>query len=111
MNREELRDQLADKKMELAELCSEALQLAAQNETELNILLSKHINDYIAVKKNIGQELAVLMLMADLDEAKVLYSYKEKNHAIAKGLQLKINAIDSKIFTLKDLIELERGIV
>lgn len=111
MSHEEERYNLTDLKIQLSEAYSDARRLSADNESSLHCLLADRIGHFQEVKKNVGIDMGLIMLISESKEARNLYCLWKRNEGAYKGIEKRIDAVDSKIFALGDLIKLERGIV
>ena len=89
--------ELANEQIKLAREYYEARDAAGKAHVELRILLVAKLKGFRAAKSNIGKDMAELMLLEDDLHARDLYKIREEQTYIYKGLELLIEAIQSKI--------------
>ena len=107
--------QLTDHEQDIVGWGDKQLELSIQYEIErkrhgtakaqLDILLAKKILDYADKKKNIGYDMALLFLMAQSDEAKVLYKKMVEADDNYKGLEKLLDAYKTKIMSTQSIMK------
>lgn len=88
---------LANKQIELAGRYEQSRRKAGEAKTDLDILLVTHIKDIRAQKSNVGIEMAYIMLMEIEPTARQIYKTMIEETENYKGLEVLIEAHQSKI--------------
>ena len=91
--------QIADKQVILAEEYESARRKSGKAESELKLILASKLAELRGKKKNIGIEMAILMLLEDDKIARGLYKEFTEQEAIYKGLEKLLDAYASKLIT------------
>lgn len=90
---------VAEEQRKHAKKYAEARARAGAAESQLKIMVAANLRDLREEKKNIGVEMAILMLMEDNSTARDLYKEYIEQEAIYKGLEKLIDAYASKLIT------------
>ena len=96
---------IADKQIENAKLYAAARQKAGEAESELKILLTASLKSLRGNKKNLGVEMACLMLMEDNEVARELFRIWTVKEAKYKGLEKLLEAYGSKLIMEQSLLK------
>lgn len=97
--------EIADEQVRCADEYSEARRLAGEAEVSLNIILAANLKNIRAQKRNVGIEMAHLMLCEDNEEAKRLYMEWKTNEARYKGLEKLLEARSAKLIFEQSLMK------
>jgi len=90
-------NQLAKSQVEFATEYLEARKKAGKAKSDLDILLAGNLKELREKKKNLGYEMAKLMLCEDNEAARELYKEEIKETANYKGLEKLIESLQSRI--------------
>jgi hypothetical protein len=90
---------IADKQIEIAIEYEKARRNAGTAEGNFKILLTAQLKDFRAEKKNLGVDMAQLMLMEENAEARDLFKTWMEQESIYKGLERLLDAYASKLIT------------
>lgn len=91
--------QIANHQMENAKSYADARVKAGKAEYSLKILLTSKLKELRGNKKNLGIEMALLMLMEDNETARNLYAEWMEWESKYKGLEKLLEAYASKLIT------------
>ena len=110
---EELND-LTDRRIKLANKYATARKSYGEHKSELDLLLAGKILKMQEKKKNIGVEMALIMLIGEEgDWAKTAYAAMVKEYNNFKALERMLDAYDNKITAIQSILrfyrENERG--
>lgn len=86
---------------------SVARKEAGEAEANLKILLASKINKMREDKKNLGIDMAILILCSECEESKNLYKEWITKEAIYKGLEKLIDATASKLIFEQSLMKFQ----
>lgn len=84
---------------------ADARQKSGLAERDLKIILAAHLAELRQNKKNLGVDMAILMLIEVNDIAKSLYSEWMAQEAKYKGLEKLLEAYSSKLITEQSLMK------
>lgn len=90
---------IANKQIKIAESYAEARSKAGDAESKLKLILTAKLKELRGNKKNLGVEMALLMLMETDTVARGLYSDWMEWEAKFKGLEKLLDAYASKLIT------------
>lgn len=96
---------LADTQIDCANKYAEARKMAGNAEADLKILLTSKLKELRINKKNLGVEMAILMLCEENELAKDLYKEQIKHEAIYKGLERILDAQSAKLIFEQSLMK------
>lgn len=99
---------LSTQQIKNAERYSEARIFAGEAESHLKILLTAKLPELRGNKKNLGIEMAILMLMEDSEVARKLYLDWVKWESVYKGLEKLIDAYSSKLIFEQSLMKFRK---
>lgn len=91
-----LRD-VADLQVRNANKYADARQLAGKAQAALDLMVAAKLDDLRAKKKNLGVDMARLMLIGENSHARHFYTEWMENEAIHKGLEKVLDAGSTKI--------------
>lgn len=99
---------LSDDLIEKAKMYYEARKASFEAKRDLDILLaSKYLTSFRNIKRNLGYDMALLMLVSEESEAKSLYETYLTKQAEYKGLEKILDAIQSKVSFMQSLMRYE----
>ena len=90
---------IADKQIEIAKQYEEARRKSGEAEGDLKLILTSRLKELRGTKKNIGVEMAILMLMEENATAQKLYKDWVTWESKYKGLEKLLDAYASKLIT------------
>lgn len=90
---------IADKQIDIARQYEQARRKSGKAEGDFKILLTARLKEFRAEKKNLGVDMAQLMLMEDDLLARELFKEWMEHEAIYKGLERLLDAYASKLIT------------
>ena len=96
---------LASQQVKTANLYADARKRAGKAEADLKILLTSRLKELRGNKKNLGVEMAILILMEDDELAKKLYGEWVEQEALYKGYERILDATNSKLITEQALLK------
>lgn len=88
---------IANQQIELADKYALTREQAGQCECALELMVAERLDWFRAEKPNVGYDMAILMLIAENNEAKQVFEQWKKLTAIYKGLEKQIEARQSII--------------
>lgn len=98
---------IADQQVKNAEKYSEARKKAGKAEADLKIILTAHLRELRIEKKNLGVDMAILMLCEDNDIAKGLFQEWIEQEAIYKGLEKLLEATAAKLIFEQSIMKFQ----
>lgn len=98
---------LAQKQVDTANRYAIVRREAANAETDLKILLTAKLKELRGSKKNLGIEMAILMLCEDNSVAVNLYNEWNKKEAEYKGLERLLEAQSSQLIFEQSLMKFQ----
>lgn len=106
----EITSEIVDRARDYIKALNEATE--AKNYLEV-ILTAEYLKDFRAVKKNLGYDMALLMMLekaAEQDNDDILDAYKQYQTKTAeyKGLEKLINALETKVSYYQSLMRWQR---
>jgi len=96
---------IAEARLKWAEEYRKARSLCGQRRQELNILLASKISKYRGMKKNLGYDMAVLMLLEESTVAQEIYSEMTITEDKYKSLEPIMAALESKVMLYQSLMK------
>lgn len=100
--------ELAQRQLELSEEYANARIKAGEARRELYIFLLPALREMRANKKNLGKDMALLMIAEQNEHAKEAYFEMLKQEDIYKGLEVMIEAIRNKISLYQSIWKADR---
>ena len=99
---------IAQRQVDDAQKYAEAREMAGKAELALNCILVASLSEIRGRKKNVGIEMAQLMVCEDNPEATNYYAIWKQNEATYKGLEKLIDARGGQIIMEQSLMKNER---
>lgn len=90
---------VADEQVEIAKQYEKARKKSGLAKTQLDLILTSKLRELRSDKKNLGVEMAILMLMEEDAVARDLYKEYMDEEAKYKGLERILDAYASKLIT------------
>jgi len=100
--------EIAEIQTKNAEKYADARKIAGEAESDLKILLTSRLKYFRSTKKNIGVDMAILMLMEESDIAKDLYRKWTQHEAIYKGLEMLLEATAAKLIFSQSIMKFQK---
>lgn len=98
---------IAEIQTQNAQKYADARREAGEAEASLKIILTSHLKELRGNKKNLGVEMAILMLCEDNDEARKLLKEWTQKEAIYKGLEKLLEATAAKLIFEQSLMKFQ----